>query len=247
MNEEIIKILKNLGFGEKIARTYLSCLFIGEASVKDIAKFSRIKRTSVYNFIEDMIEKGLIYEIKHDKKVYYAAISIKEILNNYKKNVADLENKIELIEEEVTKNTKKQKIDFLHGPSGFKEVWSKIFKSSDKEYRIMTDGSVFFDYVTFKYLTKEIIEEKKKDRFKSMQIIPATKYALEVIVPKDKKENRETRFLPAQTKLEFTEIICSKFVAYISPRNKSSIFIIEDEVFAQYKIKTFDILWERLK
>ena len=246
MNEEILNLLKGFGFEDKVAKAYISCLFIGEASVKDIAKFTKIKRTSIYNFIDNMLTQGLIYEVKHNKKIYYSAVSPKEILKKYKKNLDDFENRLEVIEEEINKTTKRQKVSFLHGPAGFRSVWDRILKSSNKEYRIMTEGINFLDYVTSKYLVDEIIRKKKDLGIKSLQIIPESKYSKEVIVPKDKKENRVTKLLPSDTKLPFTEIICQNFVAYISPRNESSIFLIEDELFAEGRKKVFDLLWERL-
>jgi len=60
--------LTELGLNEKEINVYLACLELGTASVAEIAKKSGVKRTSIYNFLEDLKNKGLISEIKKNRK-----------------------------------------------------------------------------------------------------------------------------------------------------------------------------------
>ena len=66
-------ILQNLGLNEKEAKVYLACLELGSATVQEVSDKAGVKRTSVYNFLEDMKARGFITEVKHGKKILLTA------------------------------------------------------------------------------------------------------------------------------------------------------------------------------
>ena len=65
----LLKILQNLGIQEKQAKVYLACLELGSATIQELAQKSKVKRTSIYNFLEELKNLGLITEIKEGKKL----------------------------------------------------------------------------------------------------------------------------------------------------------------------------------
>src|SRR3989338_185182 len=62
-------ILQNLGLNEKEAEVYLACLELGSATVQEVSDKAGVKRTSVYNFLEDMKARGFISEVRHGKRI----------------------------------------------------------------------------------------------------------------------------------------------------------------------------------
>lgn len=60
--------LKNAGLNTKEATTYLSILELGEASMGQLVKKSKLKRTTLYDLVESLKEKGLISTAKQGKK-----------------------------------------------------------------------------------------------------------------------------------------------------------------------------------
>lgn len=243
---ELIDLIKSAGMTEKESKVYLAALELGEGTVQDIAKKSGVIRTSLYYIIDRLTSGGFIIETKRNHKKFYAACPPADLAKNLRSRIRDFEENIDVLEERRNALFKRPRMYFLYGPAGFKETWNIIFKSEPKEYRITTEGLNFLDYVKAKYIVSEIIAEKRKLGVKSMQMIVDSTYAREHILPKDKFENRTSRLLPKGTELPFTEIICPKLVAFISPRYNDSIFIIEDEAFAATRKTMFDQLWERL-
>ena len=69
--EHVIKILKNLGLDEKEIKVYLACLQLGSATVQDLSVKSGVKRTNIYNFIDDMKQRGLLSETKIGKRILF--------------------------------------------------------------------------------------------------------------------------------------------------------------------------------
>lgn len=241
----LTELVRQYGLGENEAKLYIAALELGEATVQDMAKKAAVKRTSIYYMLDELVSKGVLAITKRNKKNYYIATSPADLLKSFRERLIEFEKTAEVLENHRGKIFKKPRIYFLQGPSGFKQVWNLIFKSQPKEYRITTEGLNFLDFVKEKYVVNEIIKQKKDQGVKSYQIIPDSAYARK-IVAKDSAENRQSRLLPLHTKLPFTEIICQRLVAYISPRFNDNIFVVEDETFAEGRKVVFDLLWNKL-
>jgi len=96
-----------------------------------------------------------------------------------------------------------------------------------------------------KYILEEIIQKKKRLGIKSRQLISDSGYGRQ-IVAKDKEENRISKFLPPEHPILFTEVICAEFVAFISPRFDNTLFVVENERFAETRKGIFEITWRAL-
>lgn len=243
---DLIELIKNSGMTDKESKIYLAALELGEGTVQDISKKCGVVRTSLYYIIERLVREGFLIETKRNRKNFYMACPPTDVVAKLRQRIREFESHLDILEARRGSLFKRPRMYFLHGPSGFKETWNIIFKSDPREYSIITEGLNFLDYVKAKYIVTEIISQKKEMGVRSRQIIVDSSYAREHILPKDKMENRKSRLLPQGMRLGFTEIICPKLVAFISPKYNDSIFIIEDAVFAETRKVLFDQIWYTL-
>lgn len=81
--QSLIATLEQFGIEEKQAKVYLATLELGQATVHELSEKSGIKRTSIYNFLEEMKNRGLLLEIELKGKT----ILIAEDPNNVKKGL----------------------------------------------------------------------------------------------------------------------------------------------------------------
>jgi len=51
---QLNETLLQMGLNEKEAKVYLACLELGGATIAEIAEKSGVKRTSIYNFLEEL-------------------------------------------------------------------------------------------------------------------------------------------------------------------------------------------------
>lgn len=246
ISKKILTALTKLGFSEKEARVYMATLELGEATVQDLAKQSKIKRTSIYHVLDKLKTESILIESKRGKKNYYVAISPKELMKKVRENVFNFENMLDEIEERRHSVYHKPRVYFLYGASGFKHVWDMLFESDCKEYWIITEGENFLGFVKEKYILDEIIKEKQRRGIKSRQLIVDSPYA-QKIIKRDSLENRVSRLLPKDSKIHFTEIITDKFVAFISPRWDNLLFITENKSFAETRQSLFRLTWDSLE
>jgi len=69
------KYLKEIGLSEKEAEVYLSLLQGDSFSILEIAKKTKINRTTIYPVIKSLAEKGLVSETTTNSKIRYQAES----------------------------------------------------------------------------------------------------------------------------------------------------------------------------
>jgi sugar-specific transcriptional regulator TrmB len=62
------KILEKFGLNEKEARVYLAALELGGAGVQEIAVMAGIHRVSTYDLLENLKEKGFVFEAQQGKR-----------------------------------------------------------------------------------------------------------------------------------------------------------------------------------
>lgn len=242
MDNNLITILQNAGLSDKASRVYLAALELGEATVQQLAKTAGLKRTTIYYTLEELMRLGAVAETKRNKKTYYIAEAPAGLLKAARKRVADFEENLDELQEKKNSIYKVPRVYFLYGPQGFKKIWDMIFESGEKEYRIITQGENFLDFVKEKYILDEIIQKKKKLKIFSKQLISDSAYA-KTIIAKDARENRESKLLPPVYKLPFTELITDRFVALISPRFENMLLVIENTSFAKTRKSLFEVIW----
>jgi sugar-specific transcriptional regulator TrmB len=243
--KDLTRIIQKLGLSEKAATLYLACLRLGEATVLDLARHAKVKRTTIYYVLEELRENGALIETKRNKKVYYVAVEPRALLKRTRDRLSEFEDSLDELERTKHAVYRKPRLYFLYGPQGFKRIWDMIFASETKEFRIITAGESFLDFVKEKYILDEIITTKKKLGIFSRQLISDSPYARK-IVAKDVRENRVSKILPPQYKLPFTEVICDEFVAFISPRWDNTLFIVENEQFAMTRKSMFEMMWQKM-
>jgi len=69
------ELLNEAGLSDKEAKAYLAILEMGSSTIKPISARAGIKRTSVYNFIDHLIELGLVSKSILRGRTYYQATS----------------------------------------------------------------------------------------------------------------------------------------------------------------------------
>jgi sugar-specific transcriptional regulator TrmB len=130
----IQKTLENLGLSEKEVRVYLACLELGSASVSEVAEKAGLKRTSVYNFLEEMVGKGFLSEIKRDDQILLTAEDPKVLENKAQKNLASVQSILPELSAMFNQPDNKPKIRFYQGIAGIRKIYEETLKSKEPIY-----------------------------------------------------------------------------------------------------------------
>ena len=144
----LIETLKSFGLSEYEAKVILTLISKGELTAKEIAEYSNIPRTSVYDVVASLLNKGLVES--YGKPLKFKALRVKDIiavlekkvengLNLLKKELPSIESSVEVEEvkiyrgelllsklSEFIKNSKKKIVAILsHIPNELKEEFEK--------------------------------------------------------------------------------------------------------------------------
>lgn len=65
------KFLQEIGLSEKESLIYIHLLKVDQGSIADIAKDTKINRTTVYPVLDTLMQKGFVEEMKEGSKVFY--------------------------------------------------------------------------------------------------------------------------------------------------------------------------------
>ncbi len=229
MREEI---LKSVGLSSKEIKIYLANLQLGSDLVQNIANFAKLNRTSTYDLLRSLEEKGFVsYTIQSGKKFYQATtpnklidmLKEKEVL--MKKILPELNSLSESV-------GKRPKVEVYMGKNGLKSIFEDILKNS-KSFDVMVSKKHLFQL--FEYYFPNFVNRRKKKGIK-VRIISDSQ-------PVDKK---------APYKLIKKEIKTATWlydgkIAMISLEKKEpmGILINEKNFYETHKIM-FDLLWESL-
>lgn len=236
-------ILQNLGLNEKEAKVYLACLELGSATVQEVSDKAGVKRTSVYNFLEDMKARGFITEVKHGKRILLIAEDPHALLKKADEQKKQLEEMLPEFLSIYNLPGEKPKVKFYQGAEGLKRVYEDTLKEGGPIY-LVSDYERMFEAIESEWMW-EYAKRRTEKNIKAFSIAKEGTRAQEV-KKQDIEQLRETRLLK---EVDFeTEInIYGDKVALLSFRRPYAGVIIEDRAIAQTLKSMWKIIWSQAK
>ncbi len=141
---EAIRRLLELGLTEKEAYIYVAMLELGPTSVQEVAKKSKVNRTTVYNSLKDLQRRGLMSCIEQGSKILYIAespVSLKLFLEHQghelKKRQKKMEESLPFFMALYNSLARKPRVRYFEGPDGMSEI-REIMMDSRGEYLSFT-------------------------------------------------------------------------------------------------------------
>jgi sugar-specific transcriptional regulator TrmB len=236
-------ILQNLGLNEKEAKVYLACLELGSATVQEVSDKAGVKRTSVYNFLEDMKARGFITEVKHGKRILLNAEDPHALLKKADEQKKQLEEMLPEFLSIYNLPCEKPKVKFYQGAEGLKRVYEDTLKEGSPIY-LISDYEQMFEALDSEWMWGYAKRRTEKG-IKAFSIAKEGVRAQEVKI-KDIEQLRETRIIK---NVDFeTEInIYGNKIALFSFRRPYAGVIIEDRAIAQTLKSMWKIVWNQAK
>jgi HTH-type transcriptional regulator, sugar sensing transcriptional regulator len=240
----ILNTLVQIGFDEKQAKIYLACLELGKTTIKEMAKKAEIKRTTVYDIIDEMIDYGYIKKTTQGKKVKFVAVEPVELKEIIKKRESLLNQILPSLNSINNVNVNKPKVWFYDGVEGIKQVYEDLLNY--KNIEVWGWGSedstdlLGLDWCS-KYVTRRV---GKKIKLKIIYpLTEITKYYKK----NDETQGRDSKIVDPKKYLFNVEInIYSNRLAIMSAKDKIGVIIESEPITATLKT-IFRICWDNLK
>jgi sugar-specific transcriptional regulator TrmB len=238
--EKLTKFLEELGFGRNEILVYMALITMKEATVLEISKKINSHRSNIYEALDSLVKRGLVFNFEDPVKKYYAK-NPKSLMEFLKNKQLELEDILKNIERQINV-PKENRIGKTKGKTALIESISDLLKLNKTIYvygmkknthEVLGPAMKIFE----KERIKKKIEEKiiyDSDSNKIMKIM-------------DKKEFLEVKSLPPKYNSDITTWVCKDTVLIVNWESDISITRIEDEEIARSYSQYFNLLWNGAK
>lgn len=219
----------------------------GPATIAKLAQKSGLKRGTIYEFLGEMLEKGLLEMTILGKRKLYTGVEPKKLQKIIERQKEILENLIPDLSLLTAGCSAKPKIKFYEGKEGLLKAYYEILD--------LPVGSEVLGFATFegiynlfpKSAVDSYIKKRVAKRIKEKLIIPSDEFAQNHSAD-NKNEMRETIMIPKNKFSISSEInIYQNKVAITSLGEEKVAVIIESQQMADTQRAIFNLLWSSLR
>jgi sugar-specific transcriptional regulator TrmB len=133
------------GLGPKEVAVYESILATGAATVTQLIERTQLKRGDLYNVVDDLIKKELVFEYTNERGTRTFDLADPEVIRNLisqqRQRLVSMEDLSEVLLNEITtklsKKSNRPSIRLEYGLTGIESVYSSILSSGTKELRLI--------------------------------------------------------------------------------------------------------------
>ncbi|HBP01199.1 MAG TPA: hypothetical protein DD454_03245 [Candidatus Moranbacteria bacterium] len=247
--ERLKNELENIGLTDKEAKIYLASLELGPTNIQKIVGKSGIKRSTVYENLENLKEKGLVQITTKGKRRLYLAAEPENLLRTIKEKEKALKEILPLLRSINNVGFTKPKITYYEGREGIREIYMEALKSSTKSADWISPMANLLEASGEEWMAKYVELKVKLDyRIRSVHISDNINEQYKYQDPSTfKKTLRDVRFSPEGANIPSTIGIYDNKVAVISSRKEGFGFIIESEEYARSMRELYGLLWSASK
>jgi sugar-specific transcriptional regulator TrmB len=242
--------LKTFGLKDKESEVYLALLKSGPSLANKLAKKTNLLRTTVYDYLDALIEKGFAtYTIQGGKK-YFTAINPEKLLDKFEERKQDEENTLKQLITQLSKiqNTENKgtNIEVYEGKEGMKTAMSWGLREEKKEILVYGSSGVSWKIIPL-YMEKWHNERVRK-KVKLKIIYNRVKETDERLKKGPTVELMEYKFSPIKDfSIIGTIIFTDRILLTIwDTETPIAIGIHSKEMSKNYK-NNFEILWKNAK
>lgn len=247
---ELRRLLFEIEFSPKEADTYLAILSLGRGTASKIARKAHIHRTTVYDILDSLFDKGLVTLTGKEPKQEYVALSPDKLsehivnqLNEKKKNLEQTQSILIPQLKSIHNISNRPKVMFYEGEEGLEKVYEDTLTSHEP---IRAYASVGDMHIGLPGYFPGYYKKRSAKGIAICAIIPDTEAGIER-KSFDKEEMRETALVPKESFIFSPEInIYDNKVMIASWRENLGIIIESKEISDSMK-KIFELAWVEAK
>lgn len=242
----LIEKLQESGLNEKEAKVYVAVLELGEATIAKITKKSGIKRSTVYDTLENLKKSGLISQTNKGKRPIFLAENPEKLVSSLEEKKRNLEKTLPELLSIMNLLDKKPRIRYFEGLAGVKKVFEDTLRFPDQEiltwfpYPYINLGEDFF--------WKHYNPEKSKKKIWVRAIVPDTEKNRKFSQDLKEKAATQTRFVAGEAFSKFDleiKIYGKTKLGIISYQEDLGIIIESEKIFNGLKA-IFEGMWNLL-
>ncbi|HWQ60225.1 MAG TPA: helix-turn-helix domain-containing protein [Candidatus Fimivivens sp.] len=248
--EELEKKLLKTGLSEKAIAVYLAILAIGKGNVSAIARKSGLKRTSLYQYLEELLGRDFLYQTVKGKRVEYAAASPKKLLSSFEKEKRELDRKRASVEAVIpelealySKSFRKPQVTFYEGKERILEAYREMVDTNQDVYTMFSLDH-FFTVFT-KEENHELLIQLKASGVTLYDLIERPEVETDRRWMKKYESFVKQKVLPEELRFESDLLVTGDRLFLVSFENLVAV-IITDRAIADMQRRFLKFIWKNV-
>ncbi len=183
--------LMQVGLTKTESHVYITLLTLGRSLHKTLSDKARIKRSSLYDLLPKLKEKGLVSETFTGKRKYLIAQDLANFIEQKKTQLERVEKDLPILKTLLVATSVRPVIEVYEGIEGIKQVWYDHLLKKLPIYEVV--GIENIKPGLQKYIKQYYIIERSKRKIPLRMLISGTTIAGIFKVKSDPYEYREVR------------------------------------------------------
>jgi len=240
--------LQTLGLSKEEVVVYITALEQGSTTVLELARSTKIPRTTVYLLIDSLTEKGLLALTAQGKKKLYVPASPEDLVTLAKTKYTQLERTIDSLCDELPQlqalfnmSHQKPKIRYYEGVEEVKKIYEDTLASEkiyfhhtfEKGREIMGDyGEDYWSKMMQKMIhTKQILSDTEKNK---------------LYVQNESTQRNQMICIPSKFNTNTDYLLFGDNIAFITYKDRVPVgVVISDTEIARFEKIRFMMVWEK--
>ena len=189
--DTLFQDLVKLNYSVNESKVYLTLLKLGASLAGNVAKEAHLDRSSTYNALKGLTQKGVVSTVHENKRTIYVPEDPKKILDYFQEKEEIAKKIIPNLKEQYSFKKPKSSVKLFQGFKGLKTVFQNILDSTDenKTYYVMGSEGFFSKKMPYfcpifrkrkelkkvktKLLVREGRKKSKKGKFTEYRTVPS--------------------------------------------------------------------------
>jgi len=208
---EIRTTLESLGLSKREVDVYLASLEAGPSLQLPLAQKAGIKRTSMREFLPDMLQRGILQEVVLGKRKYLAATDPRQLVEDLQAKAKRATDALPLLLALQSDPKDKPQVRFYDGVEGVKRVYEETLKVGLPLYSFVNVAAIHQELED--WLVKTYVPRRQTKNIQNYVLVSDTPGASQLIPDDAWRHNKYVNQEKFPFKMEV--LIFGDFVAFI--------------------------------
>jgi len=231
--QAIESVLEKMGFSPNEIKVYLTLNDYGSTKAGRVAKLAKIDRSSCYNSLKSLTEKGLVSYVSIGKVKWFQVVGPKRLLDYLREQEEDLKEVLPELHARHKTGKLEGQVRLFKGVKGIKTIFLDIIRSGGDNFVFGSEGQFSERVPEF---SKQFSRLKKENKIHTKLIIRTER-------KKTNSASTEYRYLPNVAESPAVTNIYGDKIAIVIWTDEPEGIIIENAAAAKAYKSYFDFMW----
>lgn len=235
--KNITEVLRKSGLSMNEAKVYLALLQLGSSKAGKVSKLAEIDRTSTYNSLKLLLEKGLASYVVIGKTKWFQPAPPEKLLILVREKEENLRNIIPALKAEYKEKKLEENVRLFKGRKGVRTVLEDILSENQPNVVFGSEGQLEKNMPVFAPKFVRSLREKKI-KIKSLVRQGRRDFS---------SKSADVRFVPKNVQSNVVTNVYGNKIAIIIWSKTPEAILIENKTAAEAYKSYFDFMWQNAK